>query len=97
MKAQAYIQLVQLRKRLKNYESEMTTSQVSMVICVLITLISCLTGEWMAIVAAGLTMMIPATAMQLIQGQINRAEEAIFQHRRECGGLDMGNFREFRK
>ena len=81
MKATSYIQLVRLRKELKNSGIEMLQAKVWLVITVLITLLSPFTGEWECTVASLLMVVLVLGAKALIQGQVDRAEERIFQHR----------------
>lgn len=81
MKATRYIQLVRLRKSLKNYRFEMLQAKAWLVVSILITLCSPFTGEWECTVASLLMMTLVIVAKFLIQGQINSQEELIFQYR----------------
>lgn len=83
MKAQRYIQLVRLRKELNGYKVELIGASFAIGISVLLTFASCFTGEWEATAAALLMVVLCLGAKALIQGQIDRQEERIFQHRLE--------------
>jgi len=81
MKAQAYMQLVRLRKELNGYKVELVGGSFAIGISILLTIASCFTGEWEATVAALLMVVLCLGDKSLIQGQVDRAEEAIFQFR----------------
>lgn len=81
MKAKQYIEMNRLRKEMKNTEVEMMQANIWLPITILITLCSPFTGEWECSVASLLMVMLVLGGKALIQGQIDRAEERIFQFR----------------
>jgi hypothetical protein len=81
MKATRYIQLVRLRKELNGYKAELVGGSFAIGISILLTIASCFTGEWEATAAALLMVVLCLGTKSLIQGQVDRAEEAIFQFR----------------
>ncbi len=85
MKATRYIQMNRLRKKLNSYKVELIGASFAIGISILLTIASCFTGEWEATVAALLMVVLCLGAKSLIQGQVDRAEERIFQFRLKHG------------
>lgn len=81
MKANEYIELNRLRRILSGYKTELLASRIVLGLCVLITLASVFTLDWACVAAAWLTMVIPTVAMLLIERQIEKMDERVFQFR----------------
>lgn len=81
MKANEYIEMNRMRKKLAAYKAELIASRVGIALCIGIMLASVFTLDWTCVAASGLTMAIPVVAMLLIERQIEEMEERVFQWR----------------